>query len=314
MKILIWCFLFVGFLLLFRKIRWVKVLRRMWLETKTNMDEASGRRQVESREGLLTMKRENSLWFRLERQLTYSGWKLRLPFLTAELWVLINVVFLSAVFLIILLLSRNLLWTALVVGAVWAGEYLLLLLCKERAMHSVNSNLLRFLDFLGNYSITAGEITYIFSQVSKYLDEPLRTVLEECSYEAQTTGDTQIALLSMAEKVEHPKFRELARNLEISIRYCADFTILVNSSRRSVREYLRMADERKNLLRESAINMLLLLAMSGFVLLTVDGLITTSIWKIVTDTLPGRIGMGVLALIAVLFCRQAYGINRDSSY
>lgn len=313
MKILIWCFLFAGFLLLFRRIKWVKAFRRLWVETKTNMDEASGRRQVESRKGLVTMKRENSLWFRLERELTYSGWKLRFPFLTAEMWVLINVVFLSAVFLLGFFLSGNLLWSAVAVGVVCVGEYLLLLLCKERSMHSVNGNLLRFLDFLGNYSITAGEITYIFSQVGKYLDEPLRTVLEECSYEAQTTGDTQIALLSMAEKVEHPKFRELARNLEISIRYCADFTILVSSSRRSVREYLRMAEERKNLLRESAVNMLLLLAMSGFVLLTVDGLITTSIWKIVTDTLPGRIGLGVLALIAILFCRQAYGINRDSS-
>ena len=130
---------------------------------------------------------------------------------------------------------------------------------KAGEMRSVNENLLEFLNFLGNYSITAGEVTSIFGQVSKYVEEPMKSALEQCSYEAQTTGDAGLALLAMAEKIEHPKFKEVVHNMEVSIRYCADFKILVDTSRRSVREYLRMGEDRKGMLREAVINMLMLL-------------------------------------------------------
>lgn len=78
-----------------------------------------------------------------------------------------------------------------------------------------------------------------------------------------------MALLAMAERIEHPKFKELARNMEVSVRYCADFSVLVNSSRRSLREYLRVAQERRGMLREGAINLALLAGMSVVVLLIV---------------------------------------------
>ncbi len=177
-------------------------------------------------------------------------------------------------------------------------------------MRSVNNNLLKFLDFLGNYSITAGELTGIFPQISKYVDEPLRTVLDQCSYEAQTTGDVSLALMSMAEKIEHPKFKELVRNMEISVRYCADFTMLVNSSRRNIREYLRMCGERRSLMREAFINMALLLAMSAVTLTVVDGLIETSVWRLLWVTWPGRTALGLTAFILLLFAGKVYRLNQ----
>ena len=132
-----------------------------------------------------------------------------------------------------------------------AMEYLFLSTLRAEELRVTNENLLKCLNFLGNYSLTAGEITMVLGQVSRYVEEPLKGALEECAYEAQTTGDSSLALLSMAERIEHPKIKELARNLEISIRYMADLTTLVDSSRRSAREYLRMEEERKGMLREA---------------------------------------------------------------
>lgn len=305
------CFvlLFAGFGALLYRIRWLEQLTGLLQRTRENLDEASRKRLLENRRSLQDMQKRHSLWMRLEQELTYSGWRIRFPLLSVE-WFLVGMLTLTiGIFLLLLPLMG---WEKACLGsAAWClTVYLVLQLEKLRAMRSVNDNLLKFLDFLGSYSITAGEITGIFHQVSRYVEEPMQSVLEECCYEAQTTGDVNLAMLSMAEKIEHPQFKELVRNMEISLRYCADFTALVSSSRRSVREYLRLGTERKGMLREAVINMFLLLAMSVFVLLTVDGLISASIWSILWYTLPGRIAMGMVGVILFLFLRQLARIHR----
>ena len=73
-----------------------------------------------------------------------------------------------------------------------------------------------------------------------------------------------------------------------------------------MREYLRSGVERKSLLRESAINMMLLLGLSGLIFVTVDGMIENSIWQVLFHTIPGRIGLGLLIFIFLLFGRQIY--------
>lgn len=307
--IILFC-LFVGFLLFFRRFQWLETIRQLLKQTKNSMDEAARQRMLQNRKTLISLQSEYSLWTAVERQLQYSGLKRRFPSLTAEKWMACNMLGISMGFFLLQIVMPEW-WMAF--GAVWllpGIEMVMIMALKAKALRNVDRNLLKFLDFLGNYSITAGEVTSVFNQINRYLEEPLKSALDECYYEAQTTGDSGLALLSMAERIEHPQFKELARNMEISIRYCADFTTLVHNSRRSVREYLRMCGERKGMLREAAISMLLLLALSGFILLTVDKLIEISIWYILLFTLPGRIAVGILLGICLLFARQIYSINR----
>ena len=292
--------LITGCLLLFVRVRWLEMASSFMRRSREGMDVAAGRRLLENRRQLMTLQKNHSFWYKLEQELNYSGLKRRFPYLTAEIWIVLNILAAGVVSVSLLVCYG---WKTMFIGLVVMGllEYFYLYFCKMRAFRSVNSNLIKFLDFLGNYSITSGEVTGIFAQISKYVDEPLKTVLEECSYEAQTTGDASLALLSMAEKIEHPKFKELVRNMEISVRYCADFSLLVKNSRRMMREYLRLGEERRSLLREALINMMLLAGMSVFTLVVVNGLLETSIWVILWDTIPGRIALGIIGFIFLLF-------------
>lgn len=310
MKVFIFVGLFLGFLLLFYRMYRLKVVESVLKRTMLGMEEAARQRLLASRSNLQKLQKENSLLFRMERELNYSGWKRILKGLTAEKWLLFNILGAVILFLTGLFVIGDGIGGVIFVLIPLGVEWLLLLYGKAQMLRATNQNLLKFLDFLGNYSLTSGEVTGVFNQVSRYVEEPLKSALDECYYEAQTTGDVGMALLSMTEKVEHPKFKELVRNIEISIRYCADFTILVNSSRKSVREYLRMGEERKSMVREAIINMLLLLLMSVIVFLAVDKLIETSIWQLLLFTIPGRIAMVVIGLIFVLFARQIYKIHR----
>lgn len=309
-KLCVFVGLLLGFSLLFQRIRVLSVVKMVWKQTKAGMDEAARQRILTNRKNLLLMETEHSWWFRLERILVFSGWKRRLPMLTAEQWIAGNVVMVSVLFLASLTIIGRWQISLLVAGGGVLLEYIFLKWCQGKEFRMVNNNLLKFLDFLGNYSITAGEVTSIFYQISRYMDEPLRSVLVECYYEAQTTGDVSLALLSMTEKIEHPMFQEIVRNIEVSVRYCADFTLLVSNSRRSVREFLRTGEERSGMLREAMINMLLLTGMSLLAFLLVDELVEVSIWQVLWDTMVGRVALIAIVIIFGLFSRKIYEMNR----
>ena len=308
LKLVIFSCLLGGFYLLFYQRRILAWISGILKKTQTDMDLAARHLLMENRNQLLELRENHSLWIRLERMLYYTGIRQRFPAASAEIWVVGNLA-VTGILLITATAFGGIRSAILTIILIMAAEAITLRYLRTRNLRVVNDNLIKLLDFLGNYSITASEVTSTLDQVSRYMEEPIRTVLEECYLEAQVTGDTGIALLSMAEKVEHPKFQELARNMEISIRYCADFTALVNSSRRSMREHLRIAQERKAMLREAIVNMALLLVMSLAVLLTVGHLINLSLWELVWGTLPGRIGVGALGVIFLLFWTQLQRVH-----
>lgn len=294
--------LLTGFVLLFREFRLLEKLGKLLLKTQSEMDEAARKRGLEERQKLVQMRREHTLWTILERELNYTGLKLRFPMLTAEILIMGNLLAAAATVLLLAAAGFSaVIWGLLVL---FGCEAAVIRWLRAANFRMVNEHMMKLLDFLGNYSITAGEVTGILQQVSRYMEEPLKSVLESCFYEARLTGDTGLALLSMAEKIEHPKFKELARNMEVSLRYCADLTALVAGSRRSLREYLRMSGERKGMLREAFVNMALLFGMSLITLIIVCYLVQIPLIRLLTGTLPGKIGLMILTVIVLLFFRQ----------
>ena len=309
MRTVIYVFLFIllfsMFFLLFYEIRLRRYFRELFLRTRADLDASWRQRTLDGRKRLLELNQEHTPLVSVERMIQYSGLNIYLPGLTAEWWIAGNAVVLTLIFLAVIMIFGSL--PAIVLTALLAGaEVLLVRLMRLRNLRKVGADLLKFLDFLGNYSVTAAEVTGVFNQVSRYMEEPLRSALDACFYEAQTTGDAGLALLSMAEKIEHPKFKELARNMEISIRYCADFSAMVSSSRRSIREYLRVSQERRGMLREAAVNMILLLGMSAIVLSVVGFLTEVSLWELMTGTLPGRVGLVILFAVFAAFAGQLH--------
>lgn len=305
MKIVLFLLLLLGFQLLFHTSRPLGQVSA-WLDAaRLNVDAAARQRKLQDRQKEAGTEQESTLWTLLERELDYTGLKLRIPGLTPELWIACS---LAAAAGTAVLLSLVFGVGAAVMGlfVFAAAEMTVMRQLRTANLRAVNEHLMKLLDFLGNYSITAGEVTGVFHQVSRYMEEPIKSALETCYYEAQTTGDVSRALLAMAERIEHPKFKELARNMEISKRYCADFSALVAGSRRSLREYLRVSQARRGMLREAFVNMSLLAGLSLVVLVAVGSLVQMPAIKLLTSTLPGRIGLFVLGFIGILFMRQVH--------
>ncbi len=301
-KIVLFLEILTCFVLLFWWIRQESIIHNLMYRAYENLEQAAKKREEDRRRGMLLKNTRKGILFQLERQLLYSGLTGKIPFLTPELWITVNIILVAIIYTIGTILSNNW-WLGLLIVLIFeVSVYLLQNLLVLRNYNSVDRELLKFLDFLGNYSITTGEVTIILKQISGYLEEPLRSVLEECYYEAQTTGDTGMALLSMAEKIQHPKFKELVRNMEISMRYSADFTILVSQSRKSIREHMRMRQEQKALAGEAWVNILILGAMTVIILKTVEVLIGVPIQDILLQTWVGRgCLIGILVILFLFY-------------
>lgn len=269
MKLLILALLFAGFFLLFRELETLRHIAGALNKTRSDMNAASRQRSLADRQRLLSIQEKHSRWYSMEQRLRYCGIKNRFPDISAEWWLLGNLGAASALFAAAWALGGP--GPAAAITLICAAAVRLFLWrLRKINFRRTEENLTKLLDFLDNYSVASGEITGIFGQISRYMEEPVKSALDMCCYEAAVTGDVGMALLAMAERIEHPKFKELARNMEVSVRYCADFSVLVNSSRRSLREYLKAAREKRGMLREAAINLALLAGMSAVVLLIVS--------------------------------------------
>lgn len=303
LKIGILLFLFAGFWMIFSEFELMTQLSKTLRKTRSEMNAASRQRNLADRQNLLQMQESHSFWYLVEQTLQYSGIRDRIPMLSAEWWLLMHLVGGTVIFCLFCLILNGFWAAGIVIAFLWL-EWMGLRFCSRQNFCRTEEDLTKLLDFLGNYSVTSGEITCIFDQISRYMQEPVRSALNACFYEASTTGDAQTALLAMAEKIEHPKFKELARNMEITSRYCADFTALVQGSRRSLREYLRTVQERRSMTREATVNLVILFGMSVVVLLSVGKLTGINMQQMLLSTWPGRIGLGMLGGIFLVFRRS----------
>ena len=307
--LLIILFLFAGSLMLLHRIEFISGLKKALLKAKVSLDEQDRQGRILYRKNLSEFEKSSSFWIRLDRQLEYSGLKRRFPKASPGRFLVLNLVIPAALFWILTVLTGI---RAGIISVIvfYAAEVITIGYLKAKNLRIVDEELPKFLDFLGNYSLTSGELISIFSQIGKYLKEPLRGVLEECEAESKVTGDMRMALLSMADKIEHPQFKQLVRNLEITARYSADFEELVADSRRGMREYLSQNRDRKGMLREAAINMGLLIIMSVIVLLVVNMLIGGGIGAIILNTFVGHIAVGAVSFIMILFISQVLSMNK----
>ena len=302
-------FLLAGFLMIVIRTEINSRMKSIFYRARADVEELDRKVRFERRKQIYEFEKSNSGWLWLERELEYSGLRRKFKRLSGGKYMVVNVMTVTVLTLGGSIIFRPIVGVGLSVCFI-TFEFFAIHVMKARNLQKVNDELPKFLDFLGNYSITSGELISIFSQISKYLKAPLGDVLEECEAESRLSGDSGAALLAMADKIEHPQFKQLITNLEITSRYSADFSNLVTDSRRSLREYIAQRRERRGMLREAAINMGLLLIMSFVVLLTVNMLIETSIWQVLFGTFVGHCSLIGTGIIILLFLGQSFHMSK----
>ena len=152
----IFCLIFTGFLLLFGRIRWVETAKSLLSRTKKGMDQSARLRVLENRHKLQELQRNNTWICRVEEFLCYCGMRRRFPACTPEKWIAGNLLGMTVIFGVLLGSSGKFLIALSGIMISGAVEYLFLSTLRAEELRMTNENLLKCLNFLGNYSLTAG--------------------------------------------------------------------------------------------------------------------------------------------------------------
>lgn len=230
--------------------------------------------------------------------------------LAFEVWFILKIASAAVIYFVLVMLSHSPLLALL-----GAAVYLLLFAAFEEGLayrnyKVVDDNLLQFVNLLSNFSLMSGEITGVFHKAAAYLPDPLSSILEECYYDAQTSGDTAVALYVLADKVNHPVFKDLIRNIEVCANYTADFSVIMTNSRKVIRNARRAQKERKSMARENLVEMVIISIALVVAMGLVNMLVGVSVFDILFHTTVGHIALILIAVCYTVFAVSVFKAGR----
>lgn len=308
LHIVLMLLIFTFFFLLLRTIAREKLLDKAIHRVSEQMNEYTlNKRREQKNEDAGERKR----MLGIEKLLYGSGLKKVIPFMSAELLILLFVLLSATGYFLSSLLGAGAVFRGI---ALCMGPLLLGMILYIRCLLNYNrieKNLLTFLNLLDNFSLTDGEITTILYKVSRFLEPPLSDMLQECYYQTQVTGNTSKALFDLMEKAEHPKLKEVIRNLEVCSRYDADYASVVAGNRKSIQDYLAYRKKRKSMVSVAKLELFLLIIMAVAILLLLNVMLQVNIWEVVFQTLPGKIILGLMGMTLLYFYISTVLFNRE---
>ncbi|MCU6763049.1 Flp pilus assembly protein TadB [uncultured Roseburia sp.] len=218
--------------------------------------------------------------------------KKKLPFLNSQLYGLLLISAAAGGFLILIMIIQKsggkAAWTLLWPGAVlFAGSYGLKVL-RLRKLNQTERELLPFLNLVDNFSRSEQDLFRILERTGRYLKEPLRSAVIACSRQAVMTGNRYDAVWELIYQIQHPKFQEIIRNLEICSRNEANYSEVLRDMRQSLQHYIAARREEKEISKEGRIQTAFILLM-GVVMMGMLTAMTRISMRDILKYAPGRI-------------------------
>lgn len=242
---------------------------------------------------------EHSLLYKLDLLIINSNIKKFFPFINTEIYIALIIITSAISFFLINFITGY--WIMGVFGiAVVTIIFVLVIYVMAGINHKkTEENILTFVNLLENYSQSTDDIFAIFGRVYHYLEEPLRSAIEDCFYDGQT-GDKMAALNNLENKIEHGKFKEIIRNLNIASRHEANYAEIIEDSREMLRDYMANKQERHAAIQTGRIEVGIITLAACIVFYMLDQFLANSIMSVLLGTTVGNFLLLYVAIIIVV--------------
>ncbi len=303
-KICLFLLLGLAAFLLFSYLVEHKVLSSVTDTVLQKAREQEADRHSEQQKLLLLEGRQEKLnpLYRLDLLVLQSNIRHFLPFASTEILIVLVLILGTMGFTVVTSITHTWLFGVLGFLIVCFGVYMVLYFMAQVNYRKTEESLMTFINLMENYSSTEDELIAIFSRVQTFLTEPVKSAVEQCCIEAEITGDKGRAVRNLEKRIEHEKFKELVRNLEICSRYEANYGEVIKDSRNLLREYLAARKERKAIINNARLEMAMIIGCCGVVLGMMDDLTEQGFLHILLSSTVGNVILIyciVIVLIAV---------------
>ncbi len=177
--------------------------------------------------------------YKFDKKFSYSGIQRKIPALSSGLVIAIAATLASIVGSFTIAASGNAIRGIIFAGVTLFLVYLVIAIVAKINYMAVEKDLTEFLNQLKAYSASTDDLLTCFRAIAENMHEPLSTALNEFYIQVQTTGKKSEAFYDLMNKIEHPLFKQFIRNLEICSRHSADYGVVVDNCRKTLRNYLK---------------------------------------------------------------------------
>lgn len=266
------------------------------------------RRSKEQIENVLVEgENENkNIFYKLDVLIIQTGLKKTIPFLNSESFLIFTILFGLISSIIAQKMFNTYLISIIVFIVFCALSYMIIYIIAGRRFIQTEQCIMQFANLLDNYSKTSDDIVDILGKISYYLDEPLKTAIIECHTEAINTGDISSSFRNLSTKIEHPKFKEIVRNLEVCRKHEANYGMIVKDIRYNLKEYLKSKEERKAEEQTARISMGIMAVFGVIILYIINGFVTEG--TVITVLMSSLIGQCIILYFIILFLIVLYNI------
>ena len=250
-----------------------------------------------------------NLMYQLDLLVLQSNIRKFLPFASTEILLVLTLILSAIGFGIVT--SRTGTWIFGILGfaGVCSLNYMVLYFMALSNYKKTEESLMTFINLLENYSCMEDELISIFSRISPFLTEPVKSAVEQCCMEAEMTGDKRRAVRNLEKRIEHDKFKELVRNLEICSRYEANYGEVIKDSRSLLREYLAAVKERRSIINNARIEIAMIIGCCGLVFWMIDDFTQKGIFSLLLGSSVGNIIL-VYCILMVLYALWTVAFDR----
>ena len=298
---------FLGFLLVMIHINRNDLLKQAYVSTY----EKQKRKKLETAKDINKIKEKvkSPIATYMNNKFIYSRIDKYITFMTPALWFAFEIILFIATLILLLAFKVDLLLSFIFAFIAGFVPFFVELLMAHQNYKKEDKQLVEFLNMIGNYSLSSGEITDVFAHVYPMVDNPIRDSLEECIYEAENLGSEQ-ALINLANKIEHPKFKEIIQNLRVAQKYSGNFRSVVENNNAALVDYIKQKRERDHLATFNMISLVICLIITVFIFIALGQMINTNVFEYLVTTTTGQICLLIAAGCVGFFIWKIYTIDK----
>ena len=244
-----------------------------------------------------------SFFYKIDRLILTSGLKRVFTFLNGEIFLGAMLIAFVLGILEGIIFAGNF-FLAIFLGCAQAvAIYVFVLGLSARNYNRIEDGTSIFVSILSNYAKGSSDILTIMQNTHSSLDGPIRSLVARFIYDAERTGNIDMAFDYMKESVDNRQFQTIVLNLKNCMHYQANYEEVLTQMMGQIAASLSAREERKNILFSMKITLVVISIAAILIVQLIGTGIGVDVWEILTSNIVGQFLLfitGILYLFVVM--------------